>query len=108
MGMDAGQGDKGKRRLRCGTGHRTYAKCGAVMVHQRERLWLLRAGINRNGDKETRGLGETERKEVLKLGSWEDRKIRSYEDRKIRRLEVGKMGQGDKGTGRQGDTVTRR
>jgi len=52
------QGDTGKRRLRCGTGHRTYAKCGAVMVHQRERLWLLRAGINRNGDKVTRRQGE--------------------------------------------------
>jgi len=48
MGMEAGKERHGDK----GTGHRTYAKCGAVMVHQRERLWLLRAGINRNGDKD--------------------------------------------------------
>jgi len=47
LGMDAGKENKEKRRLQCGTGHRTYAKCGAVMVHQHERLWLLRAGIKR-------------------------------------------------------------
>jgi len=40
----------------CGAGLATalMQSAGAVMVHQRERLWLLRAGINRNGDKVTR------------------------------------------------------
>ena len=69
------QGDKGKRRLQCGTGHRTYAKCGAVMVHQRERLWLLRAGINRNGDKETRGPGDKETRRPGDKGKQRKRKF---------------------------------
>ena len=41
--------------------------------------------------------GDMERKEVLKLRSWEDGKIRSYEDRKLGKLEIMKLGSWEKG-----------
>ena len=47
----------------------------------------------RLGDKETRGQGDKERKEVMKLGSWEDGKKGQGEKGSY---EVGKLGKGER------------
>ena len=39
-------------------------------------------GVDYTDNKKTRRMGEMEGKEVLKLGSWEDRKLRNWEDGK--------------------------